>query len=97
MPSEILYGQVLTTTHREQAWIRSRAITGLDCVLWSNDFPHKEGTFPESKEWIEYIFAGSDMTPAERYKVLGGNAIRLYGINPETARAEKTARKAAAA
>jgi predicted TIM-barrel fold metal-dependent hydrolase len=89
MPSEILYSQVLTTTHREREWIKTRHVTGVDCILWSNDFPHREGCFPESKIWIDYIFAGSDLSPLEKYKVLGGNAARLYGMDPVKSKEEK--------
>lgn len=89
MPSEFLYSQFLTTTHRERAWIETRHITGVDCILWSNDFPHKEGCFPESKDWIDYVFAGTNVSPKERYMVLGGNAAKLYGMDPVKSKEEK--------
>lgn len=89
MPSEILYSQVLATTHREREWVNSRHTTGIGCYLFSNDFPHREGTFPESKIWIDYIFAGTNITPQEKALVLGGNAAKLYGLDPVKSKAEK--------
>ena len=38
--------------------IRSRDLTGLDCLMWGNDYPHQEGVFPDSQEWVEKQFAG---------------------------------------
>lgn len=90
MPSEILYSQFLVTTHREREWVNNRHVTGVDCICFSNDFPHREGTFPESKVWIDYIFAGTDISPLEKYKVLGGNAAKLYGMDPVKSKEEKT-------
>jgi predicted TIM-barrel fold metal-dependent hydrolase len=52
-----------------------------DNILWSNDYPHHEGTFPHSKLSIERQM--DFMTDAQRAKVLGLNAARIFNIaNP---------------
>ena len=38
--------------------IENRHLTGTDCLLWGNDYPHREGSFPYSQEWIDKQFAG---------------------------------------
>jgi predicted TIM-barrel fold metal-dependent hydrolase len=52
---------------------------GEDRVLWGNDYPHYEGTFPYNLESLRLTFA--DMTDARRRKVLGENAAKLYGFD----------------
>lgn len=49
---------------------------GEDHVLWGNDYPHYEGTFPHNLESLRLTFA--DMPEARRRKVLGLNAAALY-------------------
>jgi predicted TIM-barrel fold metal-dependent hydrolase len=57
---------------------------GEDRVLWGNDYPHYEGTFPYNLESLRLTFA--DMTDARRRKVLGENAAKLYGFDLEKLR-----------
>ncbi|MGH8597830.1 MAG: amidohydrolase family protein [Gammaproteobacteria bacterium] len=47
-----------------------------DNFLWANDFPHQEGTWPHSAAAIERTMGG--LTDAERAKVLGLNAARIF-------------------
>jgi hypothetical protein len=49
---------------------------GEDRVLWGNDYPHYEGTFPYNLESLRLTFA--DMGEKRRRKVLGENAAALY-------------------
>ncbi len=49
---------------------------GEDHVLWGNDYPHYEGTFPYNLESLRLTFGG--MPDARRRKVLGLNAAALY-------------------
>ncbi len=52
--------------------IRNRDLTGLDCLMWGNDYPHHEGSFPFSEDWITKQFDG---VPAQRNRPdLPGNA-----------------------
>ena len=47
-----------------------------DCVMWGNDYPHHEGTWPHSAEAIERTMGG--LTDEQRAKALGLNAARLF-------------------
>jgi len=49
---------------------------GEDHVMWGNDYPHYEGTFPYNLESLRLTFG--DMPEARRRKVLGLNAAALY-------------------
>ena len=62
----------------DEVGLRNRDLTGIDCLLWGNDYPHDEGTFPHSREAIERNFAG--VPEAEKRQILAGNAERMYGL-----------------
>jgi predicted TIM-barrel fold metal-dependent hydrolase len=53
--------------------------TGVDCLLWGNDYPHDEGTWPDSQPSIDLI--REKLSPEQSRMVLGGNAARLYGFD----------------
>lgn len=52
---------------------------GADRVLWGNDYPHYEGTFPYNLESLRLTFA--DVPEAVRRKILGLNAAEVYGFD----------------
>jgi predicted TIM-barrel fold metal-dependent hydrolase len=54
---------------------------GEDNVLWGNDYPHYEGTFPYNLESLRLTFPG--MSETRRRKVLGLNAAKLYKFDLE--------------
>ena len=51
---------------------------GEDNVMWGSDFPHPDGVWPDSREFIARELGG--LTPARRRKVVCENAARLYGF-----------------
>ena len=56
----------------------------MDCLMWGNDYPHHEGTWPHSAEAIERTMPR--LTDDQRAKVLGLNAARLFGFDVPPAR-----------
>ncbi len=52
---------------------------GPDHVLWGNDYPHEEGTAPDSKLAIRWAL--HNRPEEDCRKILGGNAARLYGFD----------------
>jgi predicted TIM-barrel fold metal-dependent hydrolase len=77
-PSVYLKRQAHATFMWDPIAIRNRDITGLDCLLWGNDYPHNEGSFPFSQEWNDKQFAG--VPEHEIDAIVRGNAARLFGI-----------------
>jgi predicted TIM-barrel fold metal-dependent hydrolase len=47
-------------------------------VLWANDYPHHEGTWPHSAEAIERSM--DDLGEQARARILGLNAARIFGL-----------------
>ena len=77
-PSVYLKRQAHATFMWDPLAIRTRDVTGIDCLLWGNDYPHHEGSFPFSSEWIDKQFAG--VPEAEVDAMVRGNAARIFGI-----------------
>lgn len=51
----------------------------LDRVMWATDFPHSDGTYPDSRQVMTDVTQG--MTPSEQENLLFNNAAGLYGIS----------------
>ena len=54
---------------------------GLHKVMWGNDYPHHEGTFPYSRQSLQRSFCHWEESDMRR--VLAGNAADLYGFDLE--------------
>jgi len=51
---------------------------GADRVMWGSDFPHPDGVWPDSQEYIQRELGG--LPAAVRRKIVCENAARLYGF-----------------
>ena len=57
----------------------------VDNLLWANDYPHHEGSWPHSAAAIERTMA--DLDDRERAKILGLNGARIFNFDvPESKR-----------
>ena len=72
---------------RRQGWctfcddpigIETRHWVGTERLLFGNDYPHHEGSWPNTEEVIQRTMGG--LGDEERRMILGGNAAALYGI-----------------
>jgi len=77
-PSVYLKRQAHATFMWDPLAVRERDITGIDCLLWGNDYPHNEGSFPYSPEWIDKQFAG--VPDHEVEAIVHGNAARIFNL-----------------
>jgi predicted TIM-barrel fold metal-dependent hydrolase len=59
--------------------VARRHLVGIGNLLWGNDFPHPEGTFPYTRELVRQRFR--DVPEDEARRILGENAAALYGID----------------
>ncbi len=93
LPSEYWKRQI----HLGSSFIRPeevplRAAVGVDKIMWGSDYPHKEASYPFSREAIRLSFAG---VPSDEIQMmLGGNAAKLYGFDLEGLRPVAEAIKA---
>jgi hypothetical protein len=58
--------------------LRNRDLIGVDRRTWASDYPHREGTFPHSREVLAEML--KDVPPEERAQIAAGTAARLYGV-----------------
>jgi predicted TIM-barrel fold metal-dependent hydrolase len=79
LPSHYLKRQARCTFMWDPLAIRNRELTGLDCLMWGNDYPHPEGAFPYSQEWVDKQFAG--VPEDEITKMTFSNAKALFGFD----------------
>jgi predicted TIM-barrel fold metal-dependent hydrolase len=79
LPSHYLRRQVHATFQSDPVAIIGREFTGVDCLLWGNDFPHMEGTFPNSLTVLDDLLNGVDEGDAAR--ITGLNALDLFGFD----------------
>ena len=52
---------------------------GVDNICWGNDFPHPEGTWPHTREFLAEVFC--DIPRDETAAMLGDNAAEVYGFD----------------
>ncbi len=79
-PSEIVRGRVWGCVFDDQHGLKSRDDIGLEAILFETDYPHTDGTWPDSRAVAHRLCAGADMDAAECAQFLRGNAISCYGL-----------------
>ena len=52
-PSEYLRRQLQVTFQEDPIGIANRHFTGLRCLMWGSDYPHHEGTWPDSQAAVD--------------------------------------------
>jgi len=77
-PSEYWHRQCYASFQAEESALPVLQTVGYDNVLWASDFPHPDGLWPDSQQFIAAMFG--DMDPLIRDKIVYGNAAKLYGL-----------------
>lgn len=81
LPSEYWRRNMFVEFMEDDCGIRLRDIIGVDNMLWGNDFPHAESTWPKSREFLDRIFAGAP--DEDRRKITSDNARKLFRFSKE--------------
>jgi predicted TIM-barrel fold metal-dependent hydrolase len=58
-------------------------LTGTECLLWGNDFPHPESTYPNSNKVLDVLL--KDVADDDARAVVFENAHRIFGF-PDSVR-----------
>jgi len=82
LPSEYFAAGVYTTFQDD--WVAFRSVEMLDWhrLMWANDFPHSDSTWPWSQEMLAKHAA--QLTPEQRRAILCDNVAELYRVDLET-------------
>ena len=78
-PSDYFRRQGFVTFSDDPVALRCLSFTGSSGLLWGSDYPHDEGTFPNSRDVIERTFQG--VSDKDKKKITHDNAARLYGLS----------------
>jgi predicted TIM-barrel fold metal-dependent hydrolase len=84
MPSHYIARQIHCTFQNDPVAIANLPLTGSQVVMWGNDYPHDEGTYPRSQDVIDELFQGVDDDDRER--ILTTNAAEVFGFDEATCR-----------
>jgi predicted TIM-barrel fold metal-dependent hydrolase len=66
--------------HRTE--ILDRNSIGVSTLMFGRDYPHPEGTWPNTGDWLRSAFEGC--TEADARAILGENAVRCYGLDRDS-------------
>ena len=79
-PSEYWYRQCRATYQSDKVGIKLLDVLGEDNIMWGSDFPHPDGVWPDSQDFIDSELEG--VTEAQKQKIICDNAAKLYGFAP---------------
>jgi predicted TIM-barrel fold metal-dependent hydrolase len=90
LPSEYFRRHCFATFQEDHVGLQAVEVNGLvDNMMWANDYPHHEGSWPHSPASIERQMA--HLSDESRAQILGLNAARVFNL-PVTRFAGRTSR-----
>jgi predicted TIM-barrel fold metal-dependent hydrolase len=86
MPSDFIRSNVWLSFIEDHTLMPVRDSIGSDRLMWGNDFPHAEATFPRSEGILKRLFDG--VPNEERIAMTRTNAMKFYGFDEKAILAE---------
>jgi predicted TIM-barrel fold metal-dependent hydrolase len=83
LPSEYFHQNIYLTFQDDLMAFKLRQFSNLRRLMWANDFPHFDSTWPRSRQILEEHTAG--MSEEEKNLVLHDNLVECYGLEREVA------------
>ncbi|MBI3744510.1 MAG: amidohydrolase family protein, partial [Chloroflexi bacterium] len=80
-PSEYFHRNVFLSFQRDLSGIQMRHAIGVDNMMWGADYPHMEGTWPNSQQTFQWLFKG--VPDAEKRKMVRDNCAMLYDFDAD--------------
>ena len=77
-PSEYWRRQCYATYQSDPIGLRLLDILGEENIMWGSDFPHPDGVWPDSREFIDREF--EQISDEVRQKIVCDNAAHLYRL-----------------
>lgn len=78
-PSHYWYNNCYATFMVDPAGLEMVHRIGADRCMWSSDYPHNESTLGYTRSAVQAVFDATSVENAQ--KIVGGNAIRLFGLS----------------
>jgi predicted TIM-barrel fold metal-dependent hydrolase len=79
LPSEYFKENVYMTFQDDWTAFQLRDFMNVERLMWANDFPHSDSTWPNSQALLAEHTA--DMSELECDRILHDNVSELYGLN----------------
>ena len=79
LPSEYFRENIYTTFQDDWVAFKTAELMNPERLLWANDFPHSDSTWPHSQQLLAEHAA--DLSPANRERILCKNTADLYHID----------------
>jgi len=80
LPSDYWRRNMFVEFMEDDLGVEMRKHIGVENMLWGSDFPHAESTWPQSKQFLDRIFAG--VPEEDRRKITADNAAKMFGFRP---------------
>lgn len=77
-PSEYWRRQCRATFQNDRIGAKLLDDLGVECVMWGSDYPHADGVFPDSQEYIQRQFG--HLPAATQRKIICENVGKFYGL-----------------
>ena len=79
LPSDYFFNNVWLTFQDDWTAFKVREHLNVERIMWANDFPHSDSTWPLSKELLAEHAA--QLSPTERRRILRDNCVELFGLD----------------
>ena len=76
LPSETWRENIFVEFMEDPLGVKLHEIIGVDSMMWGNDYPHAESTWPRSMQFLDKAFVGE--SEEVRRKITSENAARVY-------------------
>lgn len=76
LPSETWRENIFVEFMEDPLGVKLHEIIGADSMMWGNDYPHAESTWPRSMQFLDKAFVGE--SDEVRRKITSENAARVY-------------------
>ncbi len=80
LPSEYVKDHIYWSVQYERVAIELRHHVGVDKIMFATDFPHIECEWPNSRSFLEKLYA--DVPLEERDRIFAGNVVAYFRLNP---------------
>lgn len=77
-PSELVYRQVYTSFQHDKSALAAVSAMGYLNVMWGSDYPHLEGTYPNTQKVLHELFDGVD--PQVTQRITRGAFAELFEV-----------------
>jgi predicted TIM-barrel fold metal-dependent hydrolase len=80
LPSTYIKGRIYGCIFDDLVGLKLRDEIGMSQIMWENDYPHGDTSFPNSKLMAEKLVSAAGLNEHETWQLMRGNAIDCYGL-----------------